>query len=305
MNKIKKEIKVLLENKMKLFALLYPYMLAIGITLGVYFVWNLNDIARQNVPPSLADTTAVVTDLTIMEGKSIPAVDLKTVSQPSPEMIELGKQTYQKLCNSCHGEAGTGTGPAAGALNPAPRNFASNDNWKNGASVLGIFTTLEEGIPNSTMVSYDYLPTNEKFALVHYIRNQFVNNPPIETGDDIVALDQTYNLSAGKVVPAQIPVADAINIISSEHNAEIKKYEDLFKKIKTEMVSGSLLFQRISNSPVQVLSVLEKSNEWRSSAAALNYFLLDNIGALCFNRTVYNLSSTELETLFSYLQKKV
>ncbi len=305
MNKIKKEIKILLGNKMKLFALLYPYMLVIGIALGVYFVLNLNDIARQNVPPRLADTTAIVTDLTIMEAKSIPAVDLKTVSQSSPGLIELGKQTFQKHCISCHGEAGTGTGPAAGVLNPAPRNFTSNDNWKNGQSVIGIFTTLQEGVQNSSMISYDYLPTNEKFALLHYIRTQFVKNPPEETDGDIAALDQTYNLSAGKEVPAQIPVADAMNIMSNEHNTEIKKYEELYKEIKKEIVSGSLLLQRISNSPVQVLSVLEKSSEWRSSTSAFNDFLLDNIGALGFNGTVYNLSSTELETLYSYLQKKV
>ncbi|MBZ0200252.1 MAG: cytochrome c [Ignavibacteriaceae bacterium] len=304
-NPILKEIKILLEDKPKLFMLLYPYMLVIAIALGVYFVLNLNDVARQSVPPKLADTTAVVADLSVIAAKSVPAADLKAISQPSPELIENGKQSFQKLCASCHGESGNGAGPAAGVLNPAPRDFTSSENWINGQSVTGIFTSMEEGIPNSAMVAYDYLPTEEKFALLHYIRSTFIKNAPNVTTDEIAALDQTYNLSAGAEVPAQIPVADAINLIGNEHNKEIKKYESLFNEIKTESVPGSFLFQRVSNSPVQVLSILEKSSDWRKSVSSLNDFLLANIGALCFNQTVYNLSATELETLYTYLQKKV
>ncbi|MFQ5666208.1 MAG: c-type cytochrome [Candidatus Binatia bacterium] len=33
-----------------------------------------------------------------------------------------GKATYQKHCASCHGKTGKGDGPAAGVLNPKPRD---------------------------------------------------------------------------------------------------------------------------------------------------------------------------------------
>lgn len=34
-----------------------------------------------------------------------------------------GAAPYKTYCMSCHGEKGDGTGPAAAALNPKPRNF--------------------------------------------------------------------------------------------------------------------------------------------------------------------------------------
>ncbi|MCC6649316.1 MAG: c-type cytochrome [Polyangiaceae bacterium] len=38
---------------------------------------------------------------------------------PSPE----AKQIYEQRCVTCHGADGKGTGPAAAALNPKPRNY--------------------------------------------------------------------------------------------------------------------------------------------------------------------------------------
>jgi len=304
-NPMKKQLQILLDDKTKLFGLLYPYVLIIGITLGAYFVLSLNDIVRQNVPPKIVDTTAQETDLKLVEAKSVPAVDIKTVSQPSQELLKLGKETFQKLCVSCHGENGAGIGPASTGLNPAPRNFTSGDNWKNGSSITGIFTTLQEGFANSAMVAYDYLTTNEKFALAHYIRNEFVKNAPVETDDDIAALDQTYNLSAGTETPAQIPVAAAMNMMDKEHSNEASIYTKLKQKIKNETVEGAILFDRVTNNYVSVISLLVKSNSWRSSPSSLNSFLQNNVGRLGFKRTVFSLSVQELDTLYNYLKNNI
>ncbi|MCK7524830.1 MAG: hypothetical protein MZV64_48100 [Ignavibacteriales bacterium] len=64
-------------------------------------------------------------------------------------------------------------------LNPAPRNFTSKDNWKNGTKLSNIYTTLQEGLPPSAMAAYDYLLPKEKFALGHYIRTNFIPTPDI------------------------------------------------------------------------------------------------------------------------------
>ena len=37
-----------------------------------------------------------------------------------------GKKTYDVLCTACHGVTGRGDGPAAAALDPPARNFASS-----------------------------------------------------------------------------------------------------------------------------------------------------------------------------------
>ncbi len=41
-----------------------------------------------------------------------------------------GKVKYQQLCASCHGAKGKGDGPAAGALNPKPRNHTDTKYMK-------------------------------------------------------------------------------------------------------------------------------------------------------------------------------
>ncbi len=99
---------------------------------------------------------------------------------------------------SCHGDNGTGDGPASAGLNPAPRNFRSAENWKNGPKLSGIYKTLEEGIPGSAMISYNYMTPEERISLAHYIRSTYVANPPADTPDELAGLDMTYNLIAGK-----------------------------------------------------------------------------------------------------------
>lgn len=304
-NPMKKELQKFLDDKNKLFGLLYPYVLVVGVAIGVYFVWNLNDIVRQNIPPQFVDTTAQAADLKVVEAKSVPPVDIKVVSHPSPELLNLGKETFQKLCVSCHGENGAGIGPASIGLNPAPRNFTSSDNWKNGSSITGIFTTLQEGFANSAMVAYDYLLTEEKFALAHYIRNEFVKNTTADSEDDITALDQTYNLSAGTEVPAQIPVAAAMNIMEKENSVETGSYLVLIEKMKSEGSEGALLFRSLTNDPVHALDILVKSNSWRNGKSAFSNFLQNNVGRFGFKRNVYDLSAQELNTLYNYLQNSI
>ena len=44
--------------------------------------------------------------------------------------VASGKVKYQQLCVSCHGATGKGDGPAAGALNPKPRNHTDTQYMK-------------------------------------------------------------------------------------------------------------------------------------------------------------------------------
>ena len=39
--------------------------------------------------------------------------------------VATGKETFLKYCASCHGETGTGNGPAAGSLQPPPSNLTT------------------------------------------------------------------------------------------------------------------------------------------------------------------------------------
>jgi mono/diheme cytochrome c family protein len=192
----KKYLNQIKENPGKIFGLVYIYILVIGFFFGIYYVNNISAVARQSVPPSLPDTVSAE-DLKLVEARSIPPVDLSTVESPAQDVMEQGKNLYTTVCASCHGADGMGKGPAGAAINPPPKNFTSKENWKNGNTLSGIYKTLEEGIPGTAMIPYDYMPPQDKIALSHFVRNTFVPDPPKITTEEVTTLDQTYNLKGG------------------------------------------------------------------------------------------------------------
>ena len=179
-------------------------------------------MAQQKVPPLISEVPEVV-DLTVMQPRSIPPVDVKVVSISTPELIEKGRVIYQSTCAVCHGEEGAGAGPGSVGLNPAPRNFTKHEGWINGETISGMYTTLQEGTENSSMIAYDFLLPEENFGLIHYMRESFITDPPIDSESDLEALDNIYNLSAGTEVPGQIPTEFAAQIIKDKNNEKIEK----------------------------------------------------------------------------------
>ena len=218
---LKKKYEKFKSEPGRIFGLIYPYILVVMVAAGLYYISNLNEIARQRINPALPDTTKQE-DLKIVEPRTIPPVNILEISKPTDDLIAKGKETFTTVCASCHGEDGKGDGPASTALNPKPRNFISKEGWKNGPKLSQIYQTLEEGIPGSGMISYNYLVPLERIALAHYIRQTFVPDPPTDTENELLALDQTYSLSNGKEISAQIPVQSAINIIIKESDSQIQ-----------------------------------------------------------------------------------
>jgi caa(3)-type oxidase subunit IV len=102
----------------------------------------------------------------------------------SPELVAHGKAVYAAQCVSCHGAAGEGNGPAAGSLDPKPRNFLADAGWKNGRRPSEIHKTLMEGISGGAMASYSTLSSDDLWGLSHYV-NTLGANPP---GDDAASL---------------------------------------------------------------------------------------------------------------------
>ena len=81
--------------------------------------------------------------------------------------IEQGKKVAQVNCVSCHGATGKGDGAAAVALNPKPADWTSK---KVQAESDGeIFWKISTG--RGAMPSWKFLPENDRWALVRYIRS--------------------------------------------------------------------------------------------------------------------------------------
>ncbi len=58
----------------------------------------------------------------------------------SPEVAEV----YKTRCATCHGDDGKGSGPAAAALNPKPRNY-SDPAWQSSVTDEQLKTTIIKG----------------------------------------------------------------------------------------------------------------------------------------------------------------
>lgn len=95
-----------------------------------------------------------------------------TGPEATPALIEKGKTSFTTNCVPCHGEKGDGTGVAAAALNPKPRNF-NTEPFKNGNTPDAVFKTLTTGLPGTVMVAFAHLPEEERWALTHYVLETF------------------------------------------------------------------------------------------------------------------------------------
>lgn len=295
---IKEKIDEIKNSPGTIFGLIFPYFLIVGILIGLYFVSKLEFLSRQKVPPVLIDTV-VVADLQLREAKIVPPIKLSDIKNATPQLLSEGETLYKSNCASCHGETGAGGGPASAGLNPAPRNFTSLEGWKNGPKLSQIYTTLQEGIQGSSMVSYDYLLPEQKFALAHYIRTNFVPNPPEDTQADLDALDATYNLSAGQEIPAQIPVELAKTILYQENETNFKKVENALSKIENS--SNKNLFSKVTSNRNVALMFLVRNFNSINSEQKFKKIVINNINQNGFSGNIFNLSDQEWSELYKLI----
>jgi mono/diheme cytochrome c family protein len=291
------------ENPGTLFGFLYPYFLIAIVIIGLYYVANIGNVAINKTPAYIPDTT-VIKDLSVEPARTVPPIDIFKFKEPTSELVQKGKELYLKTCASCHNETGAGGGPASVGLNPAPRNFTSPDGWINGRTLSGIYTTLEEGIPGSAMISYNFLTPEERIALAQYIRTTFMKDPPMDTDNDLEALNQVYNLSKGMKVPAQIPVSAAMELVVQDANQKLAKLNNAITKIDNDKNNPSAkLLNNVCSDEKLALSSLINSDSWRQNENSLFHFLTINVNQNGFNGTVYNLTDSELDDLFKYLKQ--
>lgn len=302
---IKSKTEQATKNPGAKFGMLYIYIIVVGLAIGIYYVNNLDSITRQKVPPVIVDTT-VVGDLTVKNAINVPPINIMDVKNSTPELLAEGEKLFKANCSSCHGENGAGGGPASMGLNPAPRNFTSKDNWKNGTKLSQIYTTLQEGLLPSAMAAYDYLLPKEKFALAHYIRTNFIPGPDTDSDADLQALDGIYNLSAGLTLAAQIPIKSASFLVISENESENNKVKSALSSLeKYQSENGYDVFNRVVKNHNTAFSFLVMNNNWRQSEQNFVNLVVNNVNQNGFNGTVFNLKNEEWSSLYSLMLKLI
>ncbi|NUM51819.1 MAG: cytochrome c [Flavobacteriales bacterium] len=92
------------------------------------------------------------------------------VANPIPvdiASISAGKQLFNKLCWTCHGQTGKGNGPASTNLNAKPTDFSSVE--FNEQTDGAIFWKISEG--RGSMASFKTsLSAKQRWQLVNYLR---------------------------------------------------------------------------------------------------------------------------------------
>jgi high-affinity iron transporter len=89
----------------------------------------------------------------------------------TPELLGQGKKLYEQNCATCHGPKGDGKGQLGAVLKPTPSNFTKPlREWPiTKGDSNKVFEVITKGIPNSSMVKWDQLPEQERWALVYTV----------------------------------------------------------------------------------------------------------------------------------------
>jgi len=237
-------------------------------------------------------------DILPEQGKAIAPLNVEAMLAASKELTNTGKSLYALRCVSCHGSEGLGSGPAGTVLTPPPRNFTSENGWKNGFTVAAIFGTLSEGLGG--MPSFDYLSAEERFALAHYVQSfgHFAHGP--ESADAAHSLDRKYKLSQGGFEPNKVSIKVAVERLLAEQKPASLNMPD-----QAEQSAEAELLHRVIREPQRVALLLSRSAGWQEDAAVLLKIAALGAPANGFSPGVGTLSQREGNLLLSAMRSRL
>ncbi len=219
------DFKELPKSPSRLFGWIFPYYAILFLIVGIYFIKHMDFASFNSVPANYTDSLEINANVEVKRGGIMPAVDMGLVSNPSPELIAKGKTLFATSCASCHGTEGAGDGVAASALKPPPRNFLKSEGWTNGREFTDLFKTLQSGIPGTGMIAYEYLPVEDRIAIIQYIRT--LADYPKVTDKVIAELDETYELSKGIVTPNNITIEMATDKVIEDNKISTSVLDEI------------------------------------------------------------------------------
>jgi mono/diheme cytochrome c family protein len=93
--------------------------------------------------------------------------------QATADSVSLGEELFQEIgCNGCHGDAGTGDGPASAGLEPSPRNF-TNGAWQQARTDGELRYTIFHGSEGTAMIANEAMfdDPDDVWHVVNFIRS--------------------------------------------------------------------------------------------------------------------------------------
>ncbi|MCX7735151.1 MAG: cytochrome c [Candidatus Kapabacteria bacterium] len=294
------DFKAVLRTPIRWFGIIYPYFLVIAIAIGMIWVFKMDILFNNKIPPALVDSTRIFKDIEQKKGFTLAGVDVIKLYSEREQLKSKGEEIYKANCSSCHGDKGLGDGVAGANLNPKPRNFTQSTGWKNGRKFSDMYKTLVEGIPGGAMVSYDYLPIEDKFSLIFHIQTLATDFPQV-TETELKDLDVAYNLSQTRTMPNQIPVQTAIMKLSSEKISEKDKINKIQEFIDIHSNPAKDIFQSVTYNQEKALLTLFSNQNWRAEKENFVKLISSSVNQNGFNSKALMLNEERLNLLYNYM----
>ena len=298
---VETDFKDVVQNPLRWFGMIYPYMIIIIVLGGLFFIRNIGTFYVNDVKPLPPNPDNKKQKIEMKKGVQLAGVAIEEISEPTNDLINKGGELYQANCASCHGDQGLGDGAAGATLDPPPRDLTTNDGWVNGRKISDMYKTLEEGIEGSGMTAYDYMPIKDRFAIIHYVRT-LDDDFPQDTQDDLMALEQTYNLSEGQKASNRIPIEIAMEKISNEEQTKINSIHKINAKITKDSSALANLFVKITSDRINSLTTLYNDRIWIDNTESFEQIVQSNIPENGFNAKTLKLTDQNLNKLHSYLR---
>ena len=222
---------------------------------------EFNKLTQEEINKIITQDTTKQPDLEVIKGTLMPGVKISEVGHHNKELLDKGEALFKSTCSSCHGTTGMGDGAGGATLNPKPRNFHQIDNWKNGRNISGMFKTLVEGIPNSGMTAYEFIPIEERFGVIYYIRNMIGGFPEI-TETELKLIDDTYDVSQPRLSSSQIPMSLATKKIITENKSLRYKIDHIVAEMNQDKSEQSELFNKVVSDKRYVVETLLRDKSW-------------------------------------------
>jgi hypothetical protein len=294
------DFKAVLKTPIRWFGLIYPYFLIIAIAIGMIWVYKMDLLFTNKIPPAIIDSSRLFKDIEPKKGFTVSGVDVVKLLSERENLTTKGAEIYKANCSSCHGEKGLGDGVAGANLNPKPRNFTASTGWKNGRKFSEMYKTLVEGISGGAMVSYDYLPIEDKFALIFFIHT-LANDFPEVTEAELKDLDVAYNLSQTRSLPNQIPVKSAMMKLSAEKISDRDKISKIQEFINYHSDQAKDIFISVTYNQEKALQNLNNNQNWKQNKENFVNLISSSVNENGFNSKALMLSEDRLNLLFNYM----
>jgi len=123
--------------------------------------------ALQQAIQAKASPDRVATQARALAALLVQAHPIPLMPTSAPQYAR-GQALYGQLCASCHGDTGGGDGVASAGLDPPPIDFTDRERADE-RSVFALYQVIDQGLEGTSMVSYNGLPVEDRWALATYV----------------------------------------------------------------------------------------------------------------------------------------